>query len=615
MKFPSFLKKKRTYAILALLLIGGWWIFGRGQQPADLYETDAVTRGTLRRTVEVTGEVKPAQRIALAFEQNGTLSTVNVKVGQEVHAGDVLAELGKNDVLFALRRAAAAVATARANLNLKRAGETPQAIRVAETDVEKAQAAYDKALVDRQNTDVTTENDVKTSALAVETARRDLENTDETKIQAVADAYADLRATLLSALGSMQTALTDGDKIIGVDDTVTNSTYKPLIGISDYVALTRAKTTYTTAKILKRSSETLVRALSDASTESAIDAAATSTRQALDAIQSYLTEVQKTLAASIAGNGFTESDLTSKKSQIDTDRSSVSTQQAAVENGVQAVTTAKLAQTSSRDSLSDAYENAKLNLEIAQAKADTDKKTAASTVAINKAALDAAQAILELKKAGPRAVDLAPMEASLQEAQVAYDQASADLEKVRIKAPVDGVVSEVIPTIGERVTMNTPAIRMIGFADYDVEVLLPEADVAKVKVAQSATLTLDAYGDSREFTGTVVSIEPDQTVVQDAVYYKARIAVNKDSAGDADIKPGMTANVTVLTAQADNVLIIPIRAVRTDQETNEQRVRILQNDAPQDRVIKTGLRGDEGRIEVTEGLNEGETVIVSERSS
>ena len=91
MKFPSFLKKKRTYVILVIVVLIGGWLFTRGQgDPAARYETARVERGNLERTVEVTGEMSPAQRIALSFESGGSLGAVFVTVGQEVKAGDIL---------------------------------------------------------------------------------------------------------------------------------------------------------------------------------------------------------------------------------------------------------------------------------------------------------------------------------------------------------------------------------------------------------------------------------------------------------------------------------------------------------------------------------------------
>jgi hypothetical protein len=166
-----------------------------------------------------------------------------------------------------------------------------------------------------------------------------------------------------------------------------------------------------------------------------------------------------------------------------------------------------------------------------------------------------------------------------------------------------------VSDIGEQITPNTPQIRMIGTTQYDIEAKVPEADIAKVVVGQPSEITLDAYGDDVKFTGTVTAENPDQTKVQDAIYYNIRVTI--DPAG-RDIKPGMTSNVTVTTGVADNALIIPLRAIKTvgDKKT----VRVLVNNQPQDKVITQGLKGDEGRVQILSGLNVGEQVILSEKT-
>ena len=102
-----------------------------------------------------------------------------------------------------------------------------------------------------------------------------------------------------------------------------------------------------------------------------------------------------------------------------------------------------------------------------------------------------------------------------------------------------------------------------------------------------------------------------ETKVQDAVYYKTRVQI--EPAG-RDVKPGMTANVTVMTRESKGVLVIPIRAVRTKEGTDRKIVRVLEGATPREATVELGLRGDEGRVEVTKGLNEGQTVILSEKT-
>lgn len=610
MNVPKFLKRKSTYAILVvILIIGGWWAIASGANKTT-YETAPVEKRTLVQTVEVTGEVKPAERVELAFQNSGKVKLIKVKVGDQVKQGDVLAQLEGDDVIFGERNAAAALAVAQANLNAKIAGETPQSIRVAETAVESAQASYDKAVRDLASTKLTAQDSVNTAQVAVNTAQNNLNNSDSIAQQDILNAYADARTALLTALGPLQTALTDGDQITGVDNTAANANYSTLLGAMDSGSMDRAKNSYKSARDSKTASETVVRALTSASTKEQIQAAATQLQATILLVQSYLTDVQKVLAASLTSSYFTATDLAAKKTSIDTDRTTVSTQNSAVLTATQNLKDTELTRTKTVVQLQDALSTAQLALDTAKTNAEVSVKAGETAVMVQKAALDSAKASLDLKRAGPRAVDLAPLRAAVEQAQIAFDKAQNDLKKNEIIAPVEGVISEVLPDIGEQIVMNATAITLVGSNGFDIEAKVPETDIPKVIVGQAAIITLDAYGDDVKFNGTVTAKDPAETKVQDAVYYKIRVQI--DTAGK-ELKPSMTANVTVTTAEAKDALVIPLRSIRTSP--GEQRsVRILIDGKPQDRQIEIGLKGDEGKVQVNKGLSEGEQVITSEKT-
>jgi RND family efflux transporter MFP subunit len=610
MTLPAFLKKKKTYVILAIILVLGLWIVSCARNSGKTqYETDTVKKMNLKRTVEVTGNVKPADRISLSFQQSGTLSKV-VKVGDYVKMGDVIAELKDDDASYAVQKAKASLDQAKANLSLKIIGETNQSVRISETAVEQAQAAYNKSLVDYQNSTVTTQNSIQSAQLALDNAKSNLANGSQTNSQTVTQARATLQAALAASVGPMNTSLTDGDKITGVEGNGSNSAYKNLLGALDSRAMNAAQASFHSARESVSNAEILIGKLPSISTDDgALFEAAKSTENALALLQAYLTDVHHVLDTTIPGTALSSADISTKTSTIDTDRASVSTQNNTIVNDVQAVTTAEIGIQSSGDTFVLAVSNAELALQTAKSNAETAVNAASSTVAINKAALDSAKAALDLKKSPPREADLAPFRAAVEQANAAYLQAQSDLSKGMILAPVNGVVSDVTPSVGELVSQNVPVISMLGDSTFDIEVLLPEADVAKVVVGQKATMTFDAFGDTTAFDGSVVSIEPDQTVVQDAIYYKSRVEVTDTQA--KDIKPGMTANVTILTAESDGVLTIQSRAIKTDSSNNKKTVQILVNGKPQEREVQIGLKGDEGLVEITSGLQEGETIIVS----
>src|SRR3990167_3659354 len=295
MAVPKILKHKSTYVLLILAAAGAFWFQqNRAKRAQPEYETATVTKQDLAQTVEVTGEIKPADRIELAFDQNGTVESVNVKVGQSVKKGGVLAQLKSDDVGFAVRNAQAALAKAKATLNQRIAGYTKQEIRIAETSLQKAQAASNKSGSDQE-------------------AKNKLINQSATLDQNVKNAVATLRIALLASLGPHHTALTDGDAIVGVDDTAANSTYKILLGIYDGTAMPRARASYLLAKPSKIAAEDAVLALTSVSTKEQVLAASDKIQSAALLIQAYLGEVQKVLSTSISGPNLTAAELATKR--------------------------------------------------------------------------------------------------------------------------------------------------------------------------------------------------------------------------------------------------------------------------------------------------------------
>lgn len=604
----AFLKSKWLWAgVIVVVVGGGMYVRGKNANKGPFYETAMVEKGQVKQTVQVTGQMKPQARIDMSFKASGKLQTLKVKIGDRVRAGDLLAELDMKDLRFSVDRSQASLASARANLNARLAGETRESIQIAEASVQQAQAAYDKAVVDLEAAKRSVIDEYQVAVIALDTARKNLTNSGTSLDQDVRSAYESSKSKLRASLGDMQTALTEGDAIIGVDNSAANDFYESTLGINDRTALENAKRQYPSAKASYQASAQAVNALGVNATQLEINAAAESTRASLTQVQSYLDQVQRTLAGTISSTNITETQLATKRSTIDAQRAAVSGQLTTITSAIQSMRTAELTRATSRAQLENAVQTAETNLRTADTNKTTKVQTAESNLAIQLASLRSAQASLALKKAPPRAVDVASLRALVMDAETSYAQALERLNDARIVAPVAGTVADILPELGEQVATNQVVIQLVAEEGYTVEALIPEADIAKVKVGQSATVTLDAFGDDVTFQATVVAENPDETKVQDAIYYKTSLQLVAEG---REVKPGMTANVTIVTGEANDALFIPIRAVR--EREGQRYVRILENDQAKEVAIQVGLRGDEGRLEVKEGLSEGQQVIVGE---
>jgi RND family efflux transporter MFP subunit len=218
-------------------------------------------------------------------------------------------------------------------------------------------------------------------------------------------------------------------------------------------------------------------------------------------------------------------------------------------------------------------------------------------------AYGAAEAALTLKREPARPFEIQIAESRVQQAQASLLSASAQLEDTIIRAPIDGIVTQIMPKAGELISLSTPVMQIVGVSKFEVDVDVPESDIVKLAVGQKAEVTFDALGLDKKFGATISSIEMAETKIQDVIYYKVRIQPETEQ---LEIKSGMTANVTIFTAQKNGVLIVPARAIKTN---SEKYVEVLKaGNTVERRTVVVGLRGDDG-VEIVSGLNEGEEVI------
>lgn len=198
-------------------------------------------------------------------------------------------------------------------------------------------------------------------------------------------------------------------------------------------------------------------------------------------------------------------------------------------------------------------------------------------------------------------------------ARAGYDAAQRNLEKADIQAPINGVVTQINYKKGEVIGTLSGAGGLDPFGrllslDFILEAKIPESDIASVTVGQQATATFDAFPSDRTFRTQVVEIDPESTVIQDVVYYKAKFKLLDT---DPKLRPGMSADIDVHVADRQGVLILPVRAIKSDDQG--KYVDILSSDGRTTtrQTVTTGLEGDEARVEIVSGVAEGQTIVIA----
>jgi HlyD family secretion protein len=160
-------------------------------------------------------------------------------------------------------------------------------------------------------------------------------------------------------------------------------------------------------------------------------------------------------------------------------------------------------------------------------------------------------------------------EASLKSAQAQVTQALGSVNQARVNlnhsiitAPVDGIVISRSVDVGQTVaaSMSAPTLFVLAkdLAEMQVNASIDEADIGRIESGQTVTFRVDAYPRD-VFKGTVSQVRLEPTVAQNVVSYVTVIDVPNP---EHKLKPGMTANVTVEVARADNVLRVPNAALR-----------------------------------------------------
>ncbi|MBU0546426.1 efflux RND transporter periplasmic adaptor subunit, partial [Patescibacteria group bacterium] len=572
----SFFKSKKFYipTALVVVLLSAYFYGSYKKKNAPLiYETIIAERGDLTQTVDATGKIESINGLSLRFELGGTLDVVKVAEGDVVKAGDLLASLR-------LAEYNAAVAQASANLNQKLAGATTE-----ERDYYKA--AMDMAAASLEQTKVDTANAVSVAESNLQTSKNNLKLAEGGEnSQIVSNAYETSIATLQSSLSILTNGLTSADNILGIDNAFANDAFEEAISVLDSNKKIEATNNYLAAREANAVVQGISQYLTPMSSHTDIDSAITKMEIAFLKMNQLLISVSEVLDNTIPVANLTQASLETKKSTIDAARASVNTGYSTILTKKQSVADAK----NSYDTFLVAYNKAFNDLTAAEA-------TAVASVAAKQAAYEQAEANWRGKTVAPRAVDVAYYRAAL-------SQAIANRDKATIKAPIDGIVTKVNKKRGEMVSMTDPVIEMLA-PRYEVKVDIPETDVPKLSLENAVIITLDAFGEDHEFTGNIASIEPASTDIQDVVYYKVRVTLDDT---DMEIMPGMTANVRINTADRKDVIIVPLRTVRTN---GTKYVRLLVDGKEVERPVTIGLKGDDGKVEILEGLDGGEEVIVS----
>lgn len=525
------------------------------------WQTAPATSGTIDATVNATGSVEPQARADLRFASAGTVSAILVQPGDRVQAGQALARIDDADLQLRVEQAAAELKQAQADYDKLRGASTPEQIAEAQARVAQAQAQAQQARGQ------VTPADIAAAKAQLQKAEQRL-----ARLQAgvagtgdadVAQAQAALEQARTELAATKERARLDLEAAANMLRNKQDA-YSRIYWDNKKLADRLAKYGQSLPQENKDQQVAALRDVQDA------EAAMTKAQIAYDdAKKDELVTLQQREADLRKAESGSGSDLIQAQADVESAR-------------------AELARLSGGNQ--------------------------AGNIAAAQAGVAIAQAQLEQLSADPNASDLARAEAGVAAAQAALGQAQLALKQATLSAPFAATVARIDLRVGERAGESS-VVAIADLSSFHITVPIDELDVAQVQPGQPVTIMLDALPGS-EIAGQVTSIDPLATKSDKGTNtYDVRVAITSSSAA---IRPGMTAVAQIVTQRKAGVVLVPRRAVQSENgqsyvliPTAGQPDPATQTPASERRAVKVGLSNSEF-VEISDGLKAGEQVLIKD---
>jgi HlyD family secretion protein len=576
MYIPSFISKHRVASavigVCLLLVVAGVFLLMRPKTPQ--YVTSVVSRGDLQQTVEAVGTIISERDLELKFPSAaGVLDSVEVKEGDSVTAGQVLARMRAGNLAAAVSVQAANVQSALADLSKIEAGTRPEDIAIAEAQVQNKRAS------------------LQVAQASLESAKQNLEQAKQQLKTLQQEADTSLSGQVETAKSTIASQLIVGETALSSVEDVLNKTI-----VQD--ALIKARPG--DDQSIRQQRFAALSAISNVRRQAASVSNYHDALSVLQGVQTVLSQANDVVSQLFSLIDSLPETAYFKSSDRETYKTSLSTQRSLAQSAVNAVASAY----TGLQSASASYDT---RISSAQATITTNeglRQRSEADILTYQTALQAQEADLAGKKAGSRPQDIDAARARLRQAQAALAQASATYNDTILRAPIDGVITHVNIKPGESLPI-TAAVTLLGHSPFRVETYVSEVDVPKLVVSQSGSIELDAF-PGISYKLHVSEIDPTQTQVEGVSKYRAKLDFLYPH---SEFKIGMSGDVTVITGERMNVLKVPLRAVLSKSDGSKY-VRVLAGKQMIERPVVTGMEGQSGDVEVTQGVSDGEMVVV-----
>ena len=573
-----FTKKKIIWTIIILLIIGGVYYYKTKPKSTANIQTAVVSSQNLEQTVLTTGQVVSETNLSLSFQTSGVVDKIAVSTGSQVKTGDVIATLSQANVVASLTSASGQLAQARANYNKVIAGASPEQVNISQKAVDSAQVSYNNMVSNLANVQISTAATISQA----QTTLADLQSptsVSDNKRSAIV-------VTIANQLAAVKADL-DKEKQI-LDD----NNLKDTFSVVDQNSLNNFKIANAQVQSLLNTANSSLATAQGYKSDANIYQAVVDSLAVLNQNTQALNYCYSSLQNSIASSRFSQTQLDSYKATINL----------ALSNENSGITLVK----SSRQALTDALTASTNAVTNSQLAATSQVSSAQNQINSARAALQQAQASLAQLKAKAQPADIQAAQAQLISAQGSVEAAQTALNNTILKAPADGTITKIDTKVGQQATAMQPIIVLQNINALHTEAYVSESNVASLKIGQSVDYTFDALGPDKHYEGKILTIDPASTVISGVVNYLVKASLPNI----AEIKPGMTVNMTILVATRQNALAVSSSAIIN--QNGEQFVRVIDDSKTKTYhqvKVTTGLQADGGLVEILSGLNNNQEIV------
>lgn len=643
MRNPLSPQRRRVTLVNLLLVVAlaatGLWAYkkvnGDNGASASTARTTAVRLTDVSSTVSATGTVTDPSEVGVNFSSSGTLTSVKVRLGQQVRKGQLLATIDSTSLQNAYRQAAASLAQAKAGLTSAKANvvQSGNSVTQAQAAVPQAQANVTQAQYSATQAHAALQPD---SSAMLQAQQSLLQAQVSFNNGLLADTQtAQQLASLKQAWDDAVAKVTSLQSVNNVnsqkyDQSVTGA-YNTMN--ADYTAYLQAATNY--ANYVTANASTLNQTSGSQGVCALINpGSATDTATAI--LNTCTTLQSKTTQAYAQWTN----DSTNYNIQVGSRTNSLTSDSSALASAVNAASQAANAYANAVATQSANGDlNAKINvqaLKLAQAKyndavtnlQNTANQADNAVVSAQNAVKQAQFSVVSAKNGVVNSRNsVGSAQSSVQIAQANLASAALNLAGARLLAPVAGEVASISSSVGQTVSSSSGTgsssatsgssggssisgfIVLTGVSALRVQASVTEGDAGNVKVGQIATFSFDALSGASA-TGKVSWVDLIATTSSGVASYGVTLDMDTVPAG---LKPGMSASVTITTASAGNVLAVPSTSVTSAGTRSFVTVVTTDGNGKQTQTrtpVTVGLKGD-SMTEISSGLKAGDEVILS----